>query len=106
MGKDLPTPTELQLLALVVTERNGREAAQLYQQETGAKISYGTLYTTFRRLREKGWVRTARRHSTDARVRCLRITSLGQRRLQEGRTHYGSLSRSFEHLGPARPILE
>jgi DNA-binding PadR family transcriptional regulator len=51
-----PSPVETQLLALVDTERSGREVAKLYQEETGKEMPYGTLYTTFRRLKEAGWV--------------------------------------------------
>ena len=44
----------------------GREVARLYQQETGKQISYGTLYTTLRRMRQRGWVRMRRQADSPA----------------------------------------
>lgn len=84
--------TEFRLLALVAPrERSGREVAKLYRQETGRGISYGTLYTTFRRMREAGWVKV-RDEESDGRVRYFRITAAGALALHHSRENYAELS--------------
>lgn len=89
----LPSPTELQFLALVAPrEQSGRDVARLYREETGSTVSYGTLYTTFRRLKEQGWVSSRDDEDEDGRVRFFRISALGQRALREGRAFYAGLS--------------
>src|SRR5262245_39141442 len=83
---------EMQLLALVDTERSGREVAQLFEKETGRSISYGTLYTTFRRLKEEGLVKVRDSEDEDGRVRSFLITGAGQRALRNQREHYSALA--------------
>ena len=92
MAKKILSPTEFRLLALVTTERSGREAAKLYRKETGKRISYGTLYTTFRRLREQGWVRVRDDRDEDGRVRFFLVTATGSRALDLSRQHYQELA--------------
>ena len=83
----------MQLLALVAhEERSGREVAKLYEQETGKSISYGTLYTTFRRLKESGWVKTRDDEDEDGRVRFFRIDVDGRKALAEGREYYAGIA--------------
>jgi len=90
---NLPSPMQMQLLALVADrERSGREVAKLYQQETGKPISYGTLYTTFRRLREDGWVKVRDDEDEDGRVRYFRIDVDGRRALAHGREFYAGIA--------------
>lgn len=87
-----PSPVETQLLALVDSERSGREVAKLYQQETGKEIPYGTLYTTFRRLKEAGWVTARDDEDEDGRVRYFRITGIGAAALSDARDYYRGLA--------------
>lgn len=89
----LPSDKELQLLALTVTERAGREVAKLFKRETGRSISYGTLYVTFRRLKERGWVTARDDGEGDGRVRFFRTTANGARALQAGREYHEGLAR-------------
>lgn len=89
---DLPSNVEFQLLALVVTERSGRDVAQLFKKETGRTISYGTLYTTFRRLREWGWVTVRDDEDEDGRVRWFRITAAGSKAMERARDAYRGLA--------------
>jgi DNA-binding PadR family transcriptional regulator len=89
----LPSPVEMQLLALVAhQERSGREAAKLYEQEIGKSISYGTLYTTFRRLIESGWVKARDDEDEDGRVRFFRIDVDGRKALADGRDYYAGIA--------------
>jgi DNA-binding PadR family transcriptional regulator len=91
--KSLPSPVEMQLLALVADrEMSGRDVAKLYELQTGTAISYGTLYTTFRRLKESGWVKVREDEDEDGRVRFFQIDIDGRKALQEGREHYRRIS--------------
>ncbi|MBK8096041.1 MAG: PadR family transcriptional regulator [Planctomycetes bacterium] len=89
---DLPSTVEFQLLALVVTERSGRDVAHALKNETGRTISYGTLYTTFRRLRESGWVSVRDDVDEDGRVRWFRITAAGLKAMERAREQYRGLA--------------
>jgi len=83
---------EMQLLALVsFRELAGREVARRYEKETGKSIAYGTLYTTFRRLREDGLVSVRDDEDSDGRIRYFRITGTGKRAVEEARRHYEAL---------------
>jgi DNA-binding PadR family transcriptional regulator len=88
-GMKVPSPMEMQLLFLVSDdEHSGREVANLYHKEAGKPIAYGTLYTTFRRLRERGWVKVRDGQDEDGRVRYFRIDVDGRRALRDGRAFY------------------
>jgi DNA-binding PadR family transcriptional regulator len=89
---DIPSDVEFQLLALTVTERSGREVAKLFRKATGRAISYGTLYTTFRRLREWGWITVRDDEDGDGRVRWFRITRPGARAVNAARERYRELA--------------
>lgn len=96
----LPSGTELQLLVLVSgPELSGRDVAKRFTVETGKAMSYGTLYTTFRRLRDEGWVSVRDDHDADGRVRYFQITGTGRRAVAAARSHYGRLA-SFGLAGP------
>ena len=87
-----PSEMEFQLLALVASrERSGREVAKAFREETGKDISYGSLYTAFRRMREAGWVKT-RDEEQDGRVRYFKITATGARALADRRRTYARLA--------------
>lgn len=89
----LPSPVEMQLLALVAHgELSGREVAKMYEQETGKSMSYGTLYTTFRRLIESGWVKARDDEDEDGRVRFFKIDVDGRKALAEGRDYYAGIA--------------
>jgi DNA-binding PadR family transcriptional regulator len=89
----LPSTKELELMALVESEElSGREVAKRYEKETNKRISYGTLYTTFRRLKESGWVEARESSDDDGRVRYFRLTGAGIRVLRDARRHHTRLA--------------
>jgi len=93
---NLPSPVEMQLLALVTDEElSGREVAKRFERETGRKISYGTLYTTFRRLKEANWVKVREDEDEDGRVRYFQADIGGKRALAEARAYYAGLAGFF-----------
>ncbi len=100
MADKILSATELKLLSLVTTERNGREVAKLYRKETGKRVSYGTLYTTFRRLRERGWVRMRGDRGSDGRMRFFLATAAGSRALAGACAYYAALAEFPESVAP------
>ena len=90
----LPSPTELQLLAILheCGELSGREVAKTFKRETGRSISYGTLYTAFRRLRERQWVHVRDSEDEDGRIRYFKVDSRGAAALTAARSYYSKLS--------------
>lgn len=89
---DLPSEIEMKLLALVATERSGREAAKKFKAVEGRPMSYGTLYTTFRRLKEAGWVTMRDDADADGRVRYFKITGRGVDALERARRYHERLA--------------
>ena len=89
---DLPSATEFQLLSLALVERSGREIAKLFEKEAGRVISYGTLYTTYRRLRERGWVTVRDDEVEDGRVRWFHVTAAGKTAIERARQQYTRLA--------------
>jgi DNA-binding PadR family transcriptional regulator len=90
-----PSLKEFELLALLGDgrERAGREVAKLYEKENGGRtISYGTLYTTFRRLHKAGWVAVRDDQDRDGRVRYFRLLGAGMMALDEARRHHARLA--------------
>lgn len=74
----LPSPTETNLLnALGPREISGRELAERYKQEGHGSISWGTLYTAMRRLKEAGWVEVREDEVGDRRMRYFKISANG-----------------------------
>ncbi|MCC7173410.1 MAG: PadR family transcriptional regulator [Planctomycetes bacterium] len=92
MHTDLPSPVELQLLALTITERSGREVAKLYEDETRRSMSWGTLYTTLRRMAESKWVTVRDGADEDGRIRYFKITGKGATALERAREHHRGLA--------------
>ena len=90
--KIMLSPAELKVLALVSEERSGQEVARLYGQQTGEQIPHGTLYSSLRRLRERGWVRMRSDRELDPRVRLFLATKEGADELERARGHYAELS--------------
>ena len=88
--KTMLSAVELKVLALVSEERSGREVAGLYRKQTGSKIPHGTLYSTLRRLRERGWVRMHRDRKLDPRIRLFVATAAGTSELEQTRSQYAS----------------
>lgn len=77
-----PSKTEADLLAaLGAREISGRDLAKQYEKETGRSISYGTLYTTMRRLKDAGWITVREDEDEDGRVRFFKLTGDGCRAL-------------------------
>jgi DNA-binding PadR family transcriptional regulator len=84
---------EMELLALVAFEElPGREVAKRFAEETGKSISYGTLYTTFRRLKEEGLVNVRDDEDADGRIRYFSINGAGKRALKGARDEYRKLA--------------
>jgi DNA-binding PadR family transcriptional regulator len=80
---------EMKLLAIVAFEElPGREIAQRYEKEHGRSIAYGTLYTTFRRLRDEKLVSVRDDEDADGRIRYFRITAYGKRILNDARDYH------------------
>ena len=92
MAEKIASPVELQLLALVGAEVSGPEVAALYRRRTGRRISRGTLYTSLRRLRGRGWVGMRLDPDADRRTRLFRATPEGTGALAEAREHYRGLA--------------
>lgn len=90
---NIPSPIEMKLLALVANqEMSGRDVAKRYVEETGRNISYGTLYTTFRRLKENGFIKVRDGEDEDGRIRYFRIDATGRHALAQAREYYSGLA--------------
>jgi DNA-binding PadR family transcriptional regulator len=76
----LPSPTQMVLLEILTEhdELPGREVAKQFKSKTGKNISYGTLYTTLRRLKEQQWVEVRDDEDQDGRVRFFSIDVRGR----------------------------
>ena len=79
----------------------GRDVAHRYKEETGKSIAYGTLYTTFRRLRDDGLVTVRDDEDEDGRIRYFRINGAGKRALTDAREHYIALGNFGTQWGVA-----
>lgn len=90
--KTLLSPAELRVLALVSEERSGREVAHRYWRQTGERIPHGTLYSTLRRMRERGWVRMRQDRELDPRIRLFVATVEGADELERARAFYEDLA--------------
>ena len=86
------SPAEVKVLALVSEERSGREVARIYGQQTGERIPHGTLYSTLRRMRERGWVRMRQDRELDPRIRLFVATVDGAHELERARAFYEDLA--------------
>lgn len=97
MDNRILTPLHVQLLSLVAKERTGREIAALYEERFGRPISFGTLYTAFRRMRDDGLV-TARNGRTsrgeDQRLRYFKIAGPGVAVLNRSVDEYTAATRA------------
>ena len=91
-GRELLAPLQLQLLALTVQEKTGREIADLYYRDTKRHISYGTLYTTLRRLREDGFLTIRDAEDVDGRLRYFKIDAAGVKALNQSRQYYDEIA--------------
>lgn len=87
-----PAPRELQLLALVISERIGREVAKLLEAKTGDPAPYGTVYTLLGDMAEAGWVKARDGERGGRRVRYFKLTGAGVAALARGRQYYSKLA--------------
>lgn len=92
-SKGLPTPRQLQLLALVVTERIGRDVTKLLEKEVGRRVAYTSVYTALGDLEERGWVKSRESERGGRRIRLFKITGPGERALNQARDFYSRLSK-------------
>jgi DNA-binding PadR family transcriptional regulator len=84
---------EFQLLAVLgAKEQSGRDVALAYHGETGQELSYGSLYTTLRRLKESGFVDTRESEDEDGRIRYFKINGHGRAALAARRRELHSLA--------------
>jgi len=72
-------------------EMAGRDIGKAYEAEFGS-MSYGTLYTTLRRLKEAGFVDSRDDEDEDGRVRFFTLTGNGQRAVAKSRVFFRDLS--------------
>jgi DNA-binding PadR family transcriptional regulator len=82
-----PSDLELALLSLAVRESTGRELAQNFAKSHGRALSYGSLYTTLRRMVEAGWLNQREDDDEDGRLRWYSLTAQGRRAHQQGVDH-------------------
>ena len=87
--KILP-PSEMQVLALVLTPHTGQEVGLLFRDLTGVGLSHGSLYSALRRLRERGLV-LMRKHE-DPRCRLFVASAAGKRKLAQTQKLYAELA--------------
>lgn len=79
IGVKFPSPTEFDLLqALGAKEMSGRDLAKRYEADHAKSMSYGTLYTLMRRLKEGGWVDVREDEDQDGRVRFFKLSGAGK----------------------------
>lgn len=88
----VPSPRELQLLALVVSERIGREIVKHYESKTGKRLPYGTAYTLLNSMAEAGWISSKDDIRNGRRVRRYQIQSGGSKALNRARDYYRGLA--------------
>ncbi len=84
----IPSETELELMSLVVRKRTGQEIRRLYKEHTGREISPGTMFTAFRRLKDRDWVEVESDYDEDGRVKSFKLVRGGVAALNRGREHY------------------
>jgi DNA-binding PadR family transcriptional regulator len=77
------TDTEFTLLSFCFQWRTGRKLAQMYQEETGRSIAYGTVYRVMRHLKEEGLVESRKSRDENGVFREFKITSGGSRKRHE-----------------------
>lgn len=110
MGKKIdriPSAMEMRLFSLIVQRRPGRDVAKLYNKNWREPISYGTLYTTLRRMAERGWVKVEDDSDEDGRIRWFQISGIGAKAFNYGREYYRELAEMNLQAGMvARQQLE
>jgi len=72
-------------------EVTGRQLAELYRGEFGKPISYGSLYTTLRRLVENELVIAREDEDEDGRLRYFKLTAQGEEVFREECSIYKGL---------------
>ncbi len=82
----LPSQREAVILSILLNgEKYGRQIRDDYEQRTGKKIPFGSLYTTLSRMKEHGYVRSWIGESNSKRGgnrrKYFEMTGTGQRAL-------------------------
>ncbi len=95
----LPNEREMRLLnAIGGSERSGRDVAARFAEQSHENpefrktISYGALYVTLARMKEKGWVDSRDDTDEDGRVRFFHLSGLGERVRANGVENFGLLA--------------
>ena len=90
---DLPNEREMRLLTVIGgSEWSGRDVAIRYKDKFSKDISYGSVYVTLGRMKEKGWVDVRDDEDEDGRVRFFRLLGPGERALAQGVENFGLLA--------------
>jgi len=81
----LTEPVLLVLLSLAAQPRHGYSILKDVEQMSEGRVvlSTGTLYGALQRLLEKGWIEQFEEEESSRERRAYRLTSLGQRTLQQ-----------------------
>lgn len=90
--KILPTPRQLQLLALIVVESIGRDITKRLSKKLGKRVPYSSVYTALGDLEERGWVSSRDSERGGRRIREFKLTGPGVRVLNEAREYYRNLA--------------
>lgn len=94
MSQCIPSPNQLVVLELTQQERTGLQIDERHLQLRGKRLPHGTLYSTLRKLIERGWVRVTKDVADqDGRLRFFKIDPrAGLAALRRGRDHYAALA--------------
>jgi hypothetical protein len=90
----IASEVELQLLAILSAhgELSGRAIAKKFKEESRRTLSYGTLYTTLRRMKQEGWVKSRDDKDEDGRICFFELDFPGMGALRRARAHYAALA--------------
>lgn len=88
---------EFRLLVIIHKKKalTGRDIAAVYKKKMKRKVSYGSLYTSLRRLTADGFVSNTRpaKNSKDSRIRVFSLTKTGRVIVRQTRNHFTSLAK-------------
>lgn len=107
MRDGLPSPTEFSILSLLANrsrshELTGLEIAEGHRAATNRALSFGTMYSTLRRLKDEGLVVAETRWTEDGdKVRVFKLTGDGVHVLNHSARYFGGLGK----LCPASVVV-